>query len=292
MRVVAYNPLAAARPDRIEEISQTFGAADIVLLYGTTQYRRKDEEVHSVDSELHHWWCWGRDGGSRSSKAAGCMIGLRKKSFRRQDVYKVYQGINDVRGRTGGLRIRNDKFDMTALVAYFPPRERGRAVAARYYEQTTGKMMEWIEDKVDGTPDRSMLVLGCDLNDTLNFEEGEDEDEMSEIGKYAGNKKSGKAAIKMKELMAKHRLFAVNTFWSKAGPTFYGNTEGATSNIDYLMMSKGMAPEIFDCRTLKREATKLQLIPDRRHRDHIPIKVDFKTTTRRWARQKGETSGK
>ena len=150
MRIVVCNPLTAARPDRLEEISTVLWAADSVLLTGTASWRRKDEEVHGAETENHRWWVWGRDGGNRSSKAAGVMIGLRKATFRQQGVYKVYQGIHDVRVRTGGLRIRNGSHDITAIVAYFPPKEKGRAAEVRHYEQTTGLMMNWIEEKLDG----------------------------------------------------------------------------------------------------------------------------------------------
>jgi len=196
MRVIAYNPQTVKEQARLEEISATFKHADFVVLIGTNEKARTDEKVHHSSTERHKWWHWGWNWSRASGPATGIAFGLRGRTFQEKDVYKVYEGDEELKGRVAGLRIRNASCDYTCLAAYYPTKQDGRK--AKAYKNTTEKINNWLEKKIEQTPSRSTLLICCDLNDTLK-EKHEAMEEEKAKGWSQPTQKMGKKTEKKRE---------------------------------------------------------------------------------------------
>ena len=76
---------------------------------------------------------------------------------------------------------------------------------------------------------------------------------------------------KFRELMEIEKLAAVSIFGPAGEMGTYFAEWGAVSRIDFLVMPQGLLGNAVTCRTLPKEAKKLQLIRDSKPRDHRPI---------------------
>eukprot|EP00972_Heterocapsa_arctica_P048336 7128125-Heterocapsa_arctica.AAC.1 len=66
-------------------------------------------------------------------------------------------------------------------------------------------------------------------------------------------------------------MAAVNTFGRAGGMGTYFAEGGKSSRIDYIVIPQALLGCVDMCRTIPREAKKLQLIRDNKPRDHRPI---------------------
>eukprot|EP00959_Pyramimonas_sp_CCMP1952_P405206 8492648-Pyramimonas_sp.AAC.1 len=53
------------------------------------------------------------------------------------------------------------------------------------------------------------------------------------------------------------------------GPTYYGNKQNS-STIDHIFVPTAVREHVLSCRVLWSQARKLQMIPSRTPRDHVP----------------------
>ena len=66
------------------------------------------------------------------------------------------------------------------------------------------------------------------------------------------------------------------TLWRNAGPTYYAeNAANSTTTPDHWLVPRELLGSIRKNMVLKRAAKELQLIPDKRHRDHLPVLLSF-----------------
>eukprot|EP00972_Heterocapsa_arctica_P045950 6779927-Heterocapsa_arctica.AAC.1 len=92
---------------------------------------------------------------------------MRRDRYSKEDVVNTWSPPPSLQGRGGAARIRSRHGDVTIVALYFPP----RVTAAKdtgAYRKTVDALINWAREVILQVPMRSMVALGCDLNDNLS----------------------------------------------------------------------------------------------------------------------------
>ena len=163
------------------------------------------------------------------------------------------------------------------ISAYMPPQPSSNRELAPY-QHTVRKICSWL-DMILCTCGRSTTpIIGIDLNDGMGIHrQGREHIETRVVGQRAHTveKHPLGAGASMRELMEKHHMIAANAM-EEVTPIYHGAAprEGHkehSSMIDFVFVPNGLAPLLQKSTILRRAGRRLQLIPDSKPRDHIPI---------------------
>jgi hypothetical protein len=181
---------------------------------------------------------FGYKKSAHSNKSAGCSIFLKKGRFREQHIVEVVSAPDKLSGRGGVVRLRSGRFDILALAAYFPPKP-PRPSEFAGWKKTVDMLASWVHNVVQHAKQRSLVILGTDLNDTFGYQmvEGVATTAVSSaLGSHPYGVE-GYAAAKLREVLEMEHMMVADTV-HKVGPTYYGST-GGTSNIDHICLPQG-----------------------------------------------------
>ena len=169
--------------------------------------------------------------------------------------------------------------DLTIIVIYLPP-DNSTAVA----NDATAKVLEWAEVLVQRAPARTIPILMGDMNAHVGWTwtEGDQHLEpacVEAVGEVDRQRENFNGAA-LTRMATRQALSLINTFHASSGATYYGvrNGEHYSSRVDYQLAPTtllGSTATVTD----DEAARALQLIPDARHRDHIPLITTFTDVT-------------
>ena len=169
-------------------------------------------------------------------------------------------------GRGGAIRCFAGVEHFLFAVAYVPPYPNKVSKIPAWHE-TIRKLFQWLHFVFSQCPERCTPMLSLDLNDGLGTKDG-----CQIVDKHIGRfhpSAMGTAATFLYELLRAFDLCAINTFFDNP-VTFYGMTPGSKSRIDFLCIPCPLFSAMHKCDLGYAQARKLQLIKDKRERDHIP----------------------
>jgi hypothetical protein len=184
MRLIAWNPQNFSSVQRREAISNELANIYVCILPGTMN-RGYDNDVKIFDLPEHIEFRFGWQPGKYTNKSAGISILLSKRVFSRQDIRTCSTPCKDLLGRGGKVRVKNKKFDLTIIGAYFPPKGCG---GSNNYSKAVHKLTDELEKWCSDIPSRSTPLMFADLNDHLGTATAADElhrtDNFENIGNY------------------------------------------------------------------------------------------------------------
>ena len=279
MRIVLYNPLSIVRAYRGEQISAEFKDTTAVMLNGTRARQTANKQRYTAQYK-HHWavhWPYGR--GRFTNRAAGCAVLLTNR-ISKDLVARVWDGPSEAQGRAGAIRVKDKRRDIVLITMYWPPPTSGKG-QEKNWKPGIEVLTYWLRDVLLEVPARATVILGMDLNDGFNAPQTDEE--AGVLGQYIQGFQ-GYAATKLLEVCAAMGLANINSYF-KLGPTFYGPT-GATSHIDHIFVPQSEREEIVACEVWMRSGRRIQLRPDSKCRDHLPVVIKYKYQLRVAQRQK------
>eukprot|EP00929_Paragymnodinium_shiwhaense_P036506 TRINITY_DN1955_c0_g1_i1.p1 TRINITY_DN1955_c0_g1~~TRINITY_DN1955_c0_g1_i1.p1 ORF type:complete len:1600 (+),score=138.99 TRINITY_DN1955_c0_g1_i1:125-4924(+) len=260
--VTIYNPLAANRHTRLEDIAREIGGSVIVLV-GTRQRCTVDAEQFEYRSvNGYHAVQFGYTRGS--NKHAGMTIMLAKKHYAKQNIVRVITPGTDrrLRGRVGGVRLKTASSDITVIGAYYPPP----------HTQETKRLWHEVNDKVSQMiaqiPGRSVPLLLCDSNCHVGSVKGDDD---GTVGMHDCERED-EAGMHFREMLQAHEMALYNTFFP-CGKTFFSTTGGRSTRVDYIAGPRSLITDgrVLRCRVRLYAGDRLQIIKCCRRADHRPV---------------------
>ena len=91
--------------------------------------------------------------------------------------------------------------------------------------------------------------------------------------------KMAEGGVCLQDWLAEGEFSAACTYYASGGPTFFGPT-GCTSCIDSFVVLADMLPTVVRYNVAWSLGRRLQLIPSKHVRDHLPVAMDFRYTFR------------
>lgn len=272
--LVSYNPLAATSEDRRIDITSELGNFQVIALQGTQRRARQGEEAVVCSSTANRIWIeagWKPAPGT--NRSAGCALVLRRP-FRRSHVRHTWAC--PIPGRGVAAHVKGWHRDLLLICLYFPVCPVS-ALQFPAYAATVGKMVQWTESLLSGCGRACTPIIMTDLNDGMGIErvgpawEEIDTDAVAPAGRRQERKVEG-AGHAFRILLERHFLYAANTVGS-ADHTWYG--VHSSSLVDYICLPVGLKDSVQSVGVLRRAARRLQIIPDQRHRDHLPVALSL-----------------
>ncbi len=278
LKCVGWNPLSIAREGRLEEISQELRWTDLIILNGTQRRGARWNSYTTQRTSHHEFIHAGYDRAPCSNRSAGIAIGWNLRSLNRSMVTQVHTAPKIVCGRGLGVRFKGTKTDCYAMGLYVEPMPKAKRDRPRW-RQGTQALMTWAASTLGTLGARTTIVLATDLNDRMGIPQNggldarpfsimEDWDD-ARVGPHEAEHE-GEAATRFREVLATGDLYLPTT-WAPLGPTFFG-PRNHTSRIDFVGVSTGRR-EATEVRHLWRAGKRLQLIPTKAVRDHIPTLI-------------------
>ena len=210
-----------------------------------------------------------------TNKSVGNAILLSKKFFALDQIMDVKTTSGEIAGRGLFVRIRAGRIDYSIICAYFPPGRHSSGAERNVYLRQVAALNKWIFQTLNATPARSTPLIFTDLNDDGGLTKCENGDftptalieEDNTVGMVAACRE-GEAFRAFRCSLRRLGLCLANTHFP-AGDTFVGHK--ATSRFDFIAIPVGLLANVTQCATLKKLASKLQLINCHGLRDHIPL---------------------
>ena len=173
-RVALWNPMHLTGPYRQEEISEYFARTSVAVFPGTAVRSWAGEAHHKNQLRFHLGLHFGWLPSPLVNKSAGCAIYLERKRFPDRAVRQVHTPPKELLGRGGGVDLESGTTRLRILVAYFPPRPRGKGAktAIETWKTTCTKLLNWLMALVAATPARFTPMVGCDINSGLGSVRG------------------------------------------------------------------------------------------------------------------------
>ena len=280
---MGYNPLAAVRVGRLEDISAELRGQDIVALVGTQCRARRGCTSEPIRLGLpeHHEYRFPWSPGPFVNKSCGGSILLKKTRFPKPNIAAVLKPTTGLVGRVGGLVIRGD-VQLAAFFIYWPP----RPVDARsgvVYERTRSAIFEWVLSRVLPWRGRALLVGAMDLNDDFGVP---DRNAMLSRAEMSVAPAEGGAVEHCAATYCRRMCAALDAIVPSAsatnGPTFWG-MRGGSSRIDHLLVSREAVGSVERCRVMQASGTRLQAVAARRRVDHFPVQMVLRFDLRPWS---------
>ena len=276
MRIIGWNPLSLTSAYRQIEVSNVLSKYGIIMMAGTQQ-RRDDCPVSTYRIGAYTAYSAGWRRGKFTNKSAGVTI-WTGEGIADTNVKWIETPPDELAGRGLALRIRTQRYDVSPMVLYYPPRTGGRHEESRYKE-TTMRLTRWASKVISRVPARSTPVIYADINDEL------EQTEDGTVGDYPMGFSTADAGKHFRGLLADYDMTTANTHVD-TGPTYW-STQGTTSRIDFIGIPQESLHRVRDCRVNTVKGRKLQLINTSRYADHYPIQVDLWLKYRYEERPKG-----
>eukprot|EP00929_Paragymnodinium_shiwhaense_P067651 TRINITY_DN34018_c0_g1_i1.p1 TRINITY_DN34018_c0_g1~~TRINITY_DN34018_c0_g1_i1.p1 ORF type:complete len:394 (+),score=61.92 TRINITY_DN34018_c0_g1_i1:100-1281(+) len=262
--VTVYNPLAANRHDRLEDICNEIRGAVIVVV-GTRWRAWDDTTGYAVKNVAgYHAVQFGYARGQ--NKHAGITILLSKAVYRKDNVTKIITPKDNLlKGRVAGVRLKTPKSDMTVIGAYYPPPYTRQT--KKVWHAVNDKVSEWISQ----VPGRSIPIVCCDANCHVGSVNTEDDD-MSPVGVY-DKENEDECGGHLREMLQSHEMSLYNTHY-KCGKTFFSATgSGRSTRVDYIAGPQSLLQEqrVLRCRVRLYAGDRLQIIKCCKRADHRPV---------------------
>ena len=228
MRLIVYNPYAASRQERLEDISQELSMWDVVMLSGVHAWQDSGQSMKTLDLG-HHWGVqWGGKKSLWVSKVCGVTILIRKGFACREQVVEHYCPPAAIQGRAGGMRLRtagsrsSPAVDLALFVVYLAPTYYTR------YEDIANRVTSWVEDTCDRVATRTTPIVGGDLNSQLGQKREYDGypvvcDGVT-IGPYGGKVENHNGRV-FRQFCENSHMAIVTTHWD-CGPTYHSPKGG------------------------------------------------------------------
>ena len=268
--IVTYNSQSATSRARITEIAKEFSGVDVVLLQGTKQ---KELALSATTMKVGQYsflrWPAGR--GQHTNSSTGVAIGIKDNTFPAQYRRQVWHPPSDLQGRGGAVRFaKRNSFDWCFISAYFPVNGQD--------PDGTDSLLTWLDSVLSELPMSCVPIVGMDANGKVG---------LIRSGGYLvsadANEGTGPHGVeiendngkRIRALIGKHFLQAVNTFHEAASGATFWSHEDRGSRIDYICAPAGLVPN--SCALWRSSAHKLQLCNHARLRDHTPVFVSFNT---------------
>ena len=270
LSLAVYNPLNAAADARCLQIAKEL-KSDIVLLPGTGLRARKNERHFWKNLDDNYWIVhFGWWPGSFTNKAAGCAIILNKRIFNNRDVARVAFPDDCLAGRGGMIRLVSPNFDVTAVVVYSPPR--GSTTAQMAVSDKAGiRINQWAQAVSSRAPARTLLCVAGDFNGGFGLDK---DGEKWSRGTGDFNLRKATPATATWEHWLLHGDLSVVLTLSNAVKASYYSSAGRGSLPDNILLPRATAKQAI-ASVNWRVARRLQLIPDRKPRDHVPVRVSL-----------------
>ena len=226
-----------------------------------------DLPVEQTSQEGFHVFYWGRAAG-KAARSTGVAICARKRYLPASSIREVWVPHASVRGRLGMVRFKTSRIDVAVVVGYAPcePQcERDRARATTFWNV--------LSQKLSLLPARCIPLLLLDANGKL----GMHADSLAgllgtadaHVGPCQPDRENFNGTL-LANMLRLHHLSAVNTFFD-AGHTFFHNSGGFSSRIDYICCPVELRAAASKCEVWYRAGDALQLINTNSPRDHRPV---------------------
>lgn len=197
---------------------------------------------------------------------------LVRAALHRQ-VVRVYSSAQelDISGRAGAVRIRTGTLDVLLMVLYFPPRgtysseERRRCAKA---------MLAWAGGVLSPLGRRTVPIGGMDTKDQFAIHRLLTGEWQHYSGATVGGEGAGREyeiAEEIREFCAAHYLQVETTRWA-TGSTYFG-PRGHGSKVDHFLLPTDVANRVKKVWVDMRAGRRLQVIPAREPRDHMPVRI-------------------
>ncbi|CAK0831696.1 unnamed protein product, partial [Prorocentrum cordatum] len=219
-------------PGRLDHISDTCRAIQIMLYVGAKMRQRTTDASHHLEDSLHHTWVhigWGR--GAHANSSAGCSIAVSKRHFRKIDIVKVLHPLRpDLRGRAGAVELHRGQLRLRLIVAYFPPRPNGAGHHQRW-KAGCRRLWSWVLQTLTAAPARVTPILFTDLRQGLGRRSRHLYTDNA-IGSYHASDETEFGRFIHDQLLTR-QLTAISAHID-VGNTYYGPNK-ARSRIDYFI---------------------------------------------------------
>ena len=267
MRFVGFNPVNAIA-ERLDEISITFGDVDVVGLIGTCR-NGLGQAYTTVQAAKHTAITCGYNVKSQlSNKCCGVSILIGRK-LRLNNCYRTFGPTRlSLRGRFGGILYRQHRHDFIFLCAYFPPWESTYGKQA-VYRRTVDDLCDEIAKGLSGG-NRSIRIISTDLNDQAGLVTTTDGWTLRPDETVGDNilQREGYATTRLRCVLEAYGMRLLNTYID-SGHTFY-NIKGDGKTFDYFAVPFTCIAQC-SLNNMLTAARRLQLVPDFKRRDHIPL---------------------
>ena len=230
LSVLSWNPCSLVSPGRLEEISRAFSMLPLGILIGT---RIPQGDIPMSQGVVgHHRYIhagWGKT--RHSNRSAGITFIMNKRWFKPRDVVYCDPGPPELAGRTGIVRLKSGRFDISLVAAYLPPR--GKTPVGQW-KQTVSKVIEWAQKQLKTLPVRTLPIVGCGLNDDMGLvrEDGVESFVQSSAVGSPGMGSEGFSGRVWRQMLEAEHMVALSTFTAGGSATYFG--ENSKSRIDYI----------------------------------------------------------
>ena len=168
-------------------------------------------------------------------------------------------------GRGGFIRLRAAQWDLTLIAVYPPPAGTPISTKARKF------IGDWAQKCFHDAPTRSFTFIGGDFNDRMGLSSSGG-DWVSGTGAF----NTGKSHSEVWEsFCSASDVVSVNTFFSRAGPTYYNSAREPTGTIDHVLALRNDLWRFRSAVASSKLHSRLQLHNTRTKRDHTPVIYDI-----------------
>ena len=268
--IVTYNAQAATSRDRLTHIVKEFSGVDIILLQGTKQ---KELALNATTMKIGQYsfirWPAGR--GQHTNTSTGVAIGFKDSTFPAKYRRQVWHPAADLQGRGGAVRCtKRNSFDWCFISVYLPVNGQDPKGA--------DSVLAWVDSVLSELPVNCIPIVGMDANGKVGMVRSGGyllaSDDADGVGPHGAEVENDNGK-RLRSLISKHYLRAVNTFHEAASGATFWSHEDRGSRIDYICAPAGLVPN--SCALWRRSAHKLQLCNHAKLRDHTPLFTSFST---------------
>eukprot|EP00974_Lingulodinium_polyedra_P119460 11171237-Lingulodinium_polyedra.AAC.1 len=277
LRLLSWNALSLTAEGRAADLSGDTPNFNVLLIQGT-QRRAFQDEVTTFRHSNHLEYSAGWERGPNTNRSCGCSVMVHNK-YKMEEVKEIRTPPARLAGRAIMVRVKDRACEWALFSIYFPPKPcRGGLKVT--YRNTVAALTGWLHSELERLPARVVPLIGTDLNDGLGMVKqlgvGWRQEDHTGFGRGA-MERGDYAAMKFKEVLASHYLYAYNTRrWS--GYTYFG-THGQRKVIDYVVGPASLCNQIAHCGTLGRLGSRHQLINTLDRRDHLPLGLGLPRAT-------------
>ncbi|CAK0831809.1 unnamed protein product, partial [Prorocentrum cordatum] len=248
---VLYNPLhiVDAWRARAEDLAASLSFADIIVCPATTQRQRLKQAPTTLHTRTHTVYQFGWERGRHNNKIAGCAVFL-KRAVRKTHVVEIAHPPSDLAGRRGLIHIHSGQFDVTVIVAYFPPVSN---MKADHWRSACKRLASWVHSAIQQAKQRPLVVVGLDANCQFGRRRiGQGLVTSTQDGRHVGPYATGDE----NEVAAE--IWRILEMESRSAP-------------DYILIPAAALTVTKQCRVVRRSMEELQIILDSRPKDHAPL---------------------
>jgi len=201
-RFVGYNPMDVL-DTRATDVAEALYNQDAMVLIGTKLRGRSVQDVGCVAHRTHNEFRFGWNYGKHTNRSTGVSVVLRKRRFPHGRVTKFVYPYREIMGRVGAILCGYNPC-ITICRVYFPVRP-NTAAEALVYNETDGRIYEWVMHRVAPLAAKGLVILHANVNSDFGRPRAGwflTEDELAVAPVVLGGEEEATAATYMRKIAA------------------------------------------------------------------------------------------